>query len=268
MAVFNRQKFGIIGTMDDIKRKVRQQFAQSAESYVTSSIHAQGFDLPKLVEFAELQGTERVLDVGTATGHTALTFAPHAAEVIGIDLTPDMLEIARQQAQLKKASNVIFMTADADQLPFEDRSFDRVTCRLCAHHFPGLSRPLAEMYRVLKPGGILLVVDNVAPEDDALDEWVNRVEKLRDPSHVREYRVSQWLDALEQAGFEAEAVLHFTTPLQIDTWTKQSRTPGDIIKQIKQHLDEADADQKRTFEIRTGQTYAFSVHKAVFRAKK
>ncbi len=134
-------------------RDVRQQFARSAALYATSAVHARGKDLEVVVRLACPSPTDVVLDVSTGAEHTALALSPHVARVVATDLIPEMLEVARGLAHERKAANVEFQEADVLALPVADASFDLVTCRAAAHHYPELLRPVREMARVLRPGG-------------------------------------------------------------------------------------------------------------------
>ncbi len=192
--------------MDDqtIKRRVQAQFGAAAQNYVTSPTHAHGDDLQRLVELAQLRGDERVLDVATGGGHTALAFAPHVREVVASDLTPGMLQAAEAFIRSQGVTNVRFERADAENLPFDDASFDVVTVRIAPHHFPNPQRFVHEVARVLRGGGRFLLDDNMAPEDPELDAFANRFERWRDPSHVRAYTVSEWCAWITQAGMRVE----------------------------------------------------------------
>lgn len=190
----------------DVKQRVQAQFGAAAERYVASAGHAKGDDLAQLVALAGLRGHERVLDVATGGGHTALAFAPHASEVVASDLTPDMLAAAERFVRGQGAQNVRFELADAEALPFADAGFDVVTVRIAPHHFPDPARFVAEVARVLRPGGIFLLDDNVAPEDADLATFINRVDAWRDPSHVRCLPVSEWRALIEAAGLDVEHV--------------------------------------------------------------
>src|SRR5688572_19180464 len=97
---------------DELKSAVQAQFGASAEAYVQSTVHAKGADLARIVELAGLRGDERVLDIATGGGHTALAFAPHVAEVVASDLTPDMLAAARRFVESQGVGNVSFELAD------------------------------------------------------------------------------------------------------------------------------------------------------------
>lgn len=210
------------------KEQVRQQFGANAAAYVSSPTHAQGASLHRLVERVAPQPNWRVLDVATATGHTALAFAPRVAAVVGLDLTPQMLPLAAKLAAERGIANLALAVGDVDDLPFGDGAFDAVTCRIAPHHFPAIDRFIAEATRALRPGGVLAVVDNVVPgsrlrgrKADRQREagaYVNAFEKLRDPSHVRCLSFEEWLDALAAAGLTVEAHETLDKRLTFETW--------------------------------------------------
>ena len=177
-------------TTMNLKQAVEAQFSAAAAAYATSGVHAGGPDLEAMLIAADAHGTERVLDLGCGAGHTALFFAPHVAEVHALDLSEPMLEQGRRLAAERSLSNLHWHCGEAESLPFPDAHFDLVTSRQSAHHYEDLDRALAEVARVLKPGGKFLVVDSVAPEDHAGDTFLNTFEILRDASHVRDHRVS------------------------------------------------------------------------------
>jgi ubiquinone/menaquinone biosynthesis C-methylase UbiE len=209
-----------------IKERVQAQFGSAAQSYVTSAGHARGDDLRRLVELAGLRGDERVLDVATGGGHTALAFAPHVREVVASDLTAPMLAAAEKFIRGQGAANVSFERADAEDLPFADASFDIVTARIAPHHFPHPQRFIAEVARVLRAGGRFLLDDNMAPEDAELDQFMNNFERWRDPSHVRAHTLSEWRAWIEQAGMQVEHVEPLSRKrYDFADWTARMRMP-------------------------------------------
>ncbi len=121
---------------------------------------------------------------------------------MALDLTPSMLRQVEAEATRRGLGNVSTVQAAAEEIPFEDGSFDIVTVRLAPHHFADVPGFLTEVHRVLKPGGKFLLVDTTVPEDDLLDKEINHLELLRDPSHVRNYRPSEWMAMVQAAGFE------------------------------------------------------------------
>lgn len=184
----------------DARISSQEQFSKNAEKYRDEPLFSEGEDLRRMVKSVSLSGTERLLDIGTGAGHTTLAFAPHVEMCVGIDLTEKMVRVASEMAVNRSVSNVQFQVGDAENLPFEEASFDLVTCRFAAHHFPDLKKAVGEIARVLKPGGIFLLVDHYAPEETELDVFVNQLNRLRDPSHVRESSLSEWRDLLTQHG--------------------------------------------------------------------
>jgi ubiquinone/menaquinone biosynthesis C-methylase UbiE len=230
-------------TEDAIKRQVQQQFGAHAEAYATSRVHAQGASLARLVALVQPQADWRVLDVATAAGHTAFAFAPHVAQVVATDITPEMLPLAAKLAAEKGLTNVTLESADAEALPFGDGEFDLVTCRIAPHHFPHIDRFLAEARRVLRLGGLLAVVDNVTPGGDpaaqAASDYVNAFEKLRDPSHVRALSVEEWVEGFTAAGF---LVLHHETApkaIEFTSWAERMGATPETIAELRRLLLEA-----------------------------
>ncbi len=178
------------------KGLVQRQFGANAAAYATSSVHAKGQSLDRLVELVHPQPAWRVLDIATGAGHTALAMSRHVAHVVASDMIAEMLAETAKLATSRGLANVETAEADAERLPFADHSFDAVTCRLAAHHFPEPARFVAEAWRVLKPSGMLGLVDNTAPDSETMPGLgpmeiaeaaaaYNRFEALRDPSHAR-----------------------------------------------------------------------------------
>src|SRR5260370_29443684 len=170
---------------DEKKAQVQDYFARTAESYVSSSSHGTGDDLKRLIDLGEWNPQQQAVDIATGGGHTALAVAPHVAQITVTDLTPRMLEKAREFLLAQGVTNAQFQVADAEQLPFATASFDRVTCRIAAHHFPNVAQSVKEVARVLKPGGLYLLIDCMTPDDQELDSFDNTVEKWRGSSSGR-----------------------------------------------------------------------------------
>jgi SAM-dependent methyltransferase len=206
---------------------VRQQFGPVASAYASSDYHSSGPDLAKLVEGAGLTGKERVIDIGCGAGHTAIALAPHAAQVTAVDITPEMLAVAADLAARRGLTNIDFERQDATKLPYPDARFDVAASRVAAHHYHDLRAFVAEAARVLKPGGRLMLADTIAPEDPALDTFCNAFELLRDPSHVRNWRVSEWSALMREHGLEPEVLYQFDLELEMGPWFERQQTVPD-----------------------------------------
>ncbi len=230
-----------------------------AAAYAEAPLFAAGEDLELLVQAAALTGTERVLDLGTAAGHVALALAPGAALVAGLDPARAMLREARRLAGERGAANVAPVAGAADPLPFRDASLDLVACRYAAHHFPDLPGALWEIARVLRPGGRLLVVDTIAPEDPALDAFINEVETLRDPTHAHDYRLSEWAAALAGFGLRYELLARWDLPLDFAAWVARVGTPPDDIARLAALFDAAPPAAVAAFRIAPPPARAFAL---------
>ena len=222
-------------------KSVQAQFGPNAAKYATSTVHAKGASLARLVELIQPQSDWSVLDIATAAGHTAFVFAPHVAHVLATDVTPEMLDVAAKLAAEKSVANVAFEIADAQALPFEDARFDLVTCRIAPHHFPDVAAFVAESYRVLKPGGMLAVVDNLVPAGIAGD-YVNAFEKLRDPSHGRCLTLDEWQEVFDAAGFTAIATETAPKRMTFEPWAIRLGATPETVATLRAMLAEAPQD--------------------------
>lgn len=252
---------------DSVTTTIQEQFGAAANAYVTSAVHAAGPDLVAMVATAALTGVEHVLDIGSGAGHAACALAPRAASVTGIDVTPEMVAVASALAREKGLANVAFEAGDVANLPFPDARFDLVSSRLSAHHYADPRAALREVSRVLKPGGRFLLIDCIAPEDAALDTFFNCFEILRDSSHVRDWRGSEWLQMLRSAGFEAEMRERFAIPLDGDAWVKRMQTPAQKVAMIRTLFAEATLAQSRAFDLRD-EPWGLSMPFGFFEARK
>ncbi len=253
------------------KELVRERFTAASQRYVSDRILAAGEELERMVALARLSGGERVLDLATGGGHTALAFAPLADHVVVSDLTSAMLAAARAHLVRTGVRNASYEIADAEALPFAGLAFDVVTARFAPHHFPLPQRFLAESFRVLRPGGRLVVFDNMAPEDPALDEFLHTLESWRDPGHFRAHRLSVWLAWCEEAGFTVEAVdpLSFKT-YEFAEWTARMAMPETEREALQLWLLGAPATARQYFalETRDGRVVRLKATFGAFAARK
>ena len=249
----------------ELETLIQEKFGAAAARYAASDYHGGGMDLAAMLAAAEPSGQERVLDLGSGAGHTALAFAPRVREVVGLDLTQPMLDEAAALAAQRGIRNVRFERGDAMAMPFPDACFDLVTCRQCAHHFERPVSALREVARVLRPGGCLVVVDSVAPDDPAQDTFLNAIELLRDPSHVRDHPVASWLAMLAAAGFEAECRETRRLVIDFDEWVRRMATPPAIVAVLRALLADASDGVRAGLGI---QPAGFEIPIALFAARR
>ncbi len=218
---------------------VRSQFGRVAREYLTSKAHDRPDELQALVALVSPQGG-RVLDVGTGAGHTAYAFAPHVDEVVATDVTPEMLDLVREESQKRGLSNIAVEYAEAEKLPYADSSFDGVTCRVAAHHFLDVRAFVSEVYRVLRDPGWFLLVDTISPADAEAAKEINEIETVRDPSHVRNYSVAEWIAMLVGAGFTIDWIEESEKRLDLGEWTRRMRVPEDVVPGLVERIQSSE----------------------------
>ena len=231
-------------------RTVTEQFGPAAADYATFSYHAAGPDLAPMLAAGEMDGSERVLDLGCGPGHAALLFAPGAREVVALDPTPEMLDQARRLAAERGVTNVSFELGTAEQIRFSDGGFDRVISRQSAHHWKDLRAVLAEIDRVLSAAGLFVLIDTVAPEDAVQDRFLNSIELLRDPTHVRDYAVSEWQAMASETDLRLEPLQSWSVLLDFDDWVRRSRTPDRQVELLRELFRVAPPEVRDRFGLR------------------
>jgi SAM-dependent methyltransferase len=204
---------------------VAGQFGPRAAAYVASAVHAQGEDLQQLAAMVKGSPQARVLDLGCGGGHVSFNAAPHVAEVVAYDLSEDMLAAVAATAAERGLANIRTERGRVEALPFADASFDFVLTRYSAHHWDDLGAALREARRVLTPGGRAGFADSASPGTPLIDTFVQAIELLRDPSHVRNYSIAEWKAALKAAGFAPGAVTERRLRLDFASWIARMRTP-------------------------------------------
>ena len=245
---------------------VAQQFGDTASAYLTSSVHAQGADLQALQAIAQRHAQPEVLDLGCGAGHASFAVAPHARRVTAYDLSAQMLAVVDGAAHERGLHNIRTQQGNVAQLPFADGSFDLVLTRFSAHHWLDVPAALQEVRRVLKPGASLVVIDIVAPKEALFDTTLQAVELLRDGSHVRDYRLCEWHNKLEKAGFAAELHSQWKLPMKFDEWVARMRTPDLRVQAIRSLFDSAPEETRQYFAVQPD--YSFEIDAAMFEARR
>jgi SAM-dependent methyltransferase len=218
-----------------------EQFGPRAQAYVTSAVHASGPDLDWIEAHLAGRGDAAFLDVGCGGGHVAYRAAPHVRTVTACDPSADMLRVVGATAAERGIANLRTARGPAERLPFDDGSFDIAATRFSAHHWGDLDAGLREVARVLKPNGLFLVADAASPAKPLLDTYLQAIEVLRDPSHVRNYAPAEWVAALGRAGFAVTDVHAARVRLEFAPWVERMQTPEiavAAIRRLQRHAPE------------------------------
>ncbi|MDF2035872.1 methyltransferase domain-containing protein [Cytobacillus oceanisediminis] len=244
---------------EEVKKKVQNTFSKNAEKYVTSKIHGDAAELNQLVQTLNPQKEWVVLDIATGGGHVAKSMAPFVSQVFAADLTKEML--ANTARHLESFKNIWYVLADAEALPFLDKYFDAVTCRIAPHHFPNPEKFISEAGRVLKPGGHFLMIDNVSPEEKELAGFMNTVEKLRDDSHYRCLSTGEWRKLFAAYGLHETNSKSRKKQFDFPSWVRRTAESDEQIRAVEDYILQADQAAADYFqiELHDGRVKSFKV---------
>jgi SAM-dependent methyltransferase len=216
---------------------VRREFTRQAPTFTADGWAAAGLDW--IIEQVRPAADEHALEVAAGAAHLGRALAPHVAHVTAIDLTPAVLEQGKARAEADGLRHLLFEVGDAAHLPYLDASFDVVVCRLAVHHFPQPGLEVAEMLRVCRPSGRVVLVDMIA--DNATGEMRDALERLRDPSHTRTLTIEELSELLVIAGGSITTSQIRANPLQLADWLDRTQTPqqarAEIITALESELD-------------------------------
>ena len=165
------------------EESIREEFTHQTDSFADSPAMNAAEILGALVELAPADPGARWLDVACGPGLIARALAPRVGSVLGVDLTPAMIEKATAETEAAGLDNVGFGIGDATALGLGDDSFDGAITRFSLHHIPVPMRVLEEMARVVRPGGLVVVGDHLTDSDGEAAAWHQEIERLRDPTH-------------------------------------------------------------------------------------
>ncbi|WP_312691665.1 methyltransferase domain-containing protein [Kosakonia sp.] len=219
----------------------QKQFGDQAQAYLQSQVHAQGADLTRLAEWLADDTESAVLDLGCGAGHASFVAAGVTRAVTAYDLSEKMLEVVRHAAVERQLGNVTTVHGAAEKLPFTDAAFDVVISRYSAHHWHDVALALREVKRVLKPGGKFILMDIASPGRPVLDIWLQTIEVLRDPSHVRNYSPAEWLQMTQQSGMTVQKMVSDRLALEYSSWVERMKTPEVLrgaIRYLQSHTSE------------------------------
>jgi ubiquinone/menaquinone biosynthesis C-methylase UbiE len=230
--------------------RIVDQFTRQAVPFSTARTIADESALRLLVDLAGAGPEDTALDVACGGGLVVCALAERVRHASGIDLTPAMLERARALAQTRGLSNVRFELGSALPLPYPDAAFTIVVSRFAFHHFQDPLGVLAEMVRVCAPGGRVLVCDVQASPDPQKAAEFNRMEVLRDPSHVRAMPEDELRALFRAAGLPEPRAARYELRDELENLLRRSfPNPGDDEK-IREVFRAAIGDDRLGIAVR------------------
>jgi ubiquinone/menaquinone biosynthesis C-methylase UbiE len=250
------------------QERILDQFTRQAMPFSTANAITDANALRLIVAAAAPGPDDTVLDVACGGGIIVCAFAPEVKHATGIDMTPAMLDRARQLAAEKRIANVSWDRGDVGSLPYADGAFDIVVTRFSMHHFLDPIGVLREMVRVCAPGGRVVVVDMYASQDPAkAAEW-NRLEKLRDPSHVRCLTLAELQGLFPQVGLPEPQASYYELRDEVRNLLRRSfPNPGDDVKIIEMFAASAEDDRLGIPVRREGEQINYAYQIAILAAR-
>jgi SAM-dependent methyltransferase len=214
------------------------EFTHQAEAFNRSAVMSSADTLGRIVDALPLDPGGRWLEAACGPGLVARALAPRVGSVLGVDLTPTMIEVARREAAAAGLANVDFEVGDATRLAAPDASFDGAVTRFSLHHIPLPGRVLAELARVVRPGRTVAVADHLTSEDGEAAAWHQELERLRDPSHWACLTAGRLETLGAEAGLELVHAEQRPFELDFDEWLARGSGGPANAELIARALDE------------------------------
>ena len=210
--------------MDHLSR-VKEEFKRQVETLSAAPVFTDTAVLEQIYAIIKPTKEMRLLDLGCGPGIVTASLAPHVREVVAYDLTPEMLDKARQRCEKAALKNVRYELGNAEKLPFEEESFDCVVTRLTIHHFLDPRRVMNEVARVTRQRGRVVVVDFLSSENEEEAALHNALETLRDPTHVRALSASGMQDLLTASGLRITSAVTWEKRRDYEEWIGITNAP-------------------------------------------
>lgn len=252
---------------DTHRESILDQFTRQAEPFSQAPGIVDQSALNLLVEFSGAGKNDTVLDVACGPGIVACALAQVARHVTGIDITPAMLDRARDRQKELGLNNLTWDAGDVTPLPYRDDTFSLVVSRFAFHHFLDPGKALAEMMRVTASGGTVVVADS-APAPEKASAF-NHMEKLRDPSHVRALPLDALIGLLHEAGLPTPRVTTYRLEGELEgLLTRSFPRPEDVAEIRRLFAESLETDLLDISARRDGSSIRYSYPVAVLAARK
>ncbi len=224
------------------EESIREEFAHQADSFAASPVPNMAETLGTLVELVPEDAEARWLEVACGPAIVGRAIAPRVGSVLGLDLTPAMVAKAREEAAAAGIENIEIELGDATDLELGDASFDGAVTRFSLHHIPAPGRVLAEMARVVRPGGLVVLADHLTDSDGDVAAWHEEIERLRDPSHWACLTRERLLATAEAAGLLLDCERVVALDLDYREWLERGSGGTAAAALINRLLDAAPPD--------------------------
>lgn len=226
--------------------KIKQSFSVQAKRFESGNMN---FSKQEYLDYTmmsiDAKKSDCVLEVAAGTCVCGRSLAPMVDSIICIDATPEMLEVGKNEAKKANLTNISFVEGVAENLPFEDNSFDIVMTRLSFHHFTEMETPFSEMSRVLRPGGKLVIIDMEATEE-ALRESEDEIETLRDFSHVKNRSKEEFISLYKENQYTLIKVESTPISVELSAWMELTNTSKKLQTDILQLMQNDINGMKKT----------------------
>ncbi|HEY2717428.1 MAG TPA: class I SAM-dependent methyltransferase [Solirubrobacterales bacterium] len=217
---------------------IREEFTHQTDVFARAGALKGAQVLGALVDLVPADPEARWLEVACGPSMVGRAVAPRIGSLHGVDLTPAMIERAREEAAREGLANAEFGIGDATALEFEDGSFDGAITRFSLHHIPAPQRVVEEMARVVRPGGLVVIADHARDDDAAVAAWVEEIERLRDPSHWSCLTPARLRAIGAAAGLEPDREELVPFELEFEDWRDRSSGGKDAAALIDRLLEE------------------------------
>ncbi len=233
----------------------KAQYGNKSDAYLKSSVHAQGVEFAKMQAIVQANKYSSILDLGCGGGHVTYNLAALARQLVAYDITPEMVQLVADQAQQKNLHNVTAQVGAAEDLPFGNNSFDCIVSRYSAHHWQNVRQAMAAANRVLKSNGRFIMFDIIGSSNPIIDTFLQTIELIRDPSHVRNYSIEEWALFAEYADFEVESIETQPVELDFQNWVTRMQTPPEAVATVRYLQTRASQTIKDYYRIKEDGTF-------------
>jgi ubiquinone/menaquinone biosynthesis C-methylase UbiE len=225
--------------MSKAAKLVDQQFRRNPDSFARMPTDADAKFLQYMVSISGVALHDNVLDVACVNGACTMAFGARCRRAVGLDVSPELIARARTEAARRGCANVDFVAGEVERMPFADATFDAAVCRFSFHHCVHPERVFAEMARVVKPHGWMVIVDMTAAEDPARAALHNELERLCDPTHARTLAVSEFERIFAAHGFRVAMKIARKSRTTAEDWMRFGGAPAENAPRLRAMLEES-----------------------------